>query len=630
MRILGSARARAAVLLSVAAATLTVAGPASAGTANFSGTITDAATGEPLGGICVLVWKLEDNTAYEQYPESCTESDGLWSKTDLDPGTYYVGATGHGWVRQFAYGQANLWDSQQFTVADGESVTVDLAMERAGEVTGTVTDAVTGEPVSVCVSVNGNDYWENYCTGEDGYYSVFVRPASDYVVQFSDWTGRYMSEYAYDTTDYEAAERFTVVAGETLVVNEELDRAATIAGSITDAATGAPVPHACVLAISHPDSIDGVAGYACADETGAYLMSSVTPGTFYVGADDESGAHVRTWHPAATDPADSTLVTIESGQELTGVDIALAPAGYVSGTVTDVAGAPMAGVCVSGVLPDGSWSRNGGPASCSDADGNYTLGGLPTADVKVFFNPLNDVHVPQWAYGQDTEATAALIPVTAGQTTSGVNAAIKEGGRIAGRVVNAKTKQPVEGVCATVGVFQHRAGENGTQWQSACTGPDGTYEMRGLPTGSYTVEFYDPDGVWAWQFFPNKADRVQAARLEVTAGETLSGINAKLSPGGTVEGVVVDEATGEPAEFVCLDAFTARQHDSFGTSSCTGADGRYVLRGFPTGKVKVSAWDGGGDWQSEWAFDQVSFETATPIATTAGGTTTANLSVSRS
>lgn len=631
VRILGSARARAAVLLAVAAGTLT-ATPAYAGTATFSGTITSATTGEPLGGACVLLFKEEGDTAYEQYPESCTESDGAWSKTDLEPGTYFVQATGYGYVTQYAYGHDGIWDSERFTVADGDAVTVDLAMEQAGEVVGTVTDDATGEPIpDTCVSVNSADGYGHGCTGEDGTYSVFVRPGSDYRVDFQNWSGGYLSEYAYDTTDWEAAELFTVVAGETITVDAGLARGSSISGAVTDAATGAPLPNVCVIAATEVESVDATGGYTCTDDEGGYRMPNVTPGTYHVAVEDESGAHVRTYHPASIDPAGSVPVTVGAAEDVTGVDIAVSPAAYVSGVVTSAAtGQPITDVCVSATRPDGSWLRNAGPASCADAEGRYTLGGLPAGEVKVLFNPIGGSDLlQQWAYGQPTAATASLIPVVTGETTTGVDAAMQEGGRISGRVVNAKTKQPIEGVCATVGVFSHRSGENGTQWPPSCTGADGRYEMRGLPTGSYTVEFYDPDGAWAWQFFPNKADRVQAAKLAVTAGQERSGVNAKLVPGGVVEGVVIDEATGEPADGVCLDPFTARAHDPFGTGWCTGPDGRYTMRGFPTTKVKISVIEG-GPYAPEWAFDRPTFETATPIATAAGGTTTANLVVSPS
>lgn len=626
--VLASARARAAVVLTVAAAALG-ATPAFAGTASFSGTITDS-SGSPVAGVCVLVWKEEGDTAYEMYPESCTEADGKWSAPDLDAGIYYVQAQGYGWVTQYAYGALHSGDAERFTLADGDAVTVDLAMEAAGSISGTVLDEFTGGPaVDVCVSVQNNDSWGHACTGEDGTYTVDgLQPGTDYVVWFGDYNGRYTSEYAYDTTNYDEATRFTIVAGETVTVDEELRPSASITGTVTDATTGDVVPDVCIMATTEPEGWD-TPGFACTDETGSYRMTGVPDGDYYVSGESTSGAHPRTWYPSTVDPAAAVTVHATAGQDTT-ADLVLSPAAYVSGTVTSAAtGEPLAGVCVYGVRPsDGTFLRAGGQSTCTDESGQYTVGGLPSGDVKVFFNPTDNELLSQWAYGQSSEATAALVPVVAGQTTGDVDAAIVAGGRIAGRVTNAKTKKPVEGVCATVGVYSHRSGENGTQWQSACTGPDGTYEMRGLPTGSYTVQFYDPDGVWAWQFFPNKGDRVHAAKLSVTAGTTLSGINAKVTPGGTIQGVITDSATGLPAEGVCVDPFTGRGEDTFGTGAQTFSDGTFVLRGFPSTKVKVSFFDCGGGYAPEWAFDKTSYATADAIATTAGASVTANVTVS--
>lgn len=632
LRIVASARARAAVVLLATAAALT-ATPAHAGTASLSGTITDSATGDPVAGVCVLAYQQDGDTWYEQYPESCTGDDGQWSSPSLDAGTYVVRASGPGYVTQFAYGAHDFWDAQQIALADGDAQTVDLTMVQAGAIAGTVTDATTGDPLDgICVDAQNDTSYGNACTNPDGTYEIDgLAPGDGYVVNFNDFSGAHIGEYAHDAHDYESAERFTVTAGETVQVDEDLDQAATISGHVTDASTGDSLANVCVLGMDQPESDDPTGGYACTDEDGNYQMTGVAPGTWYVAVDDDSGAHPRTWYPGTTDPAAAVAVTTTGGQDTSAVDVALSPAAYVSGTITRAStGQPLPDVCVVAQrASDDAFLRNGGPNICSDADGHYTVGGLPAGHVKIEFGPSGyEELLAQWAYGKDSAATASLIPVVAGQTTTGVNAAMREGGKITGRITNAKTHKPVEGACATVGVYSHRAGENGTQWPSACTGADGTYEIHGLPTGSYTVEFYDPDGAWAWQFFPNKGDRVQAAKLSVTAGTTLSGINAKLVPGGSITGVVTDSSTGQPAEGVCMDAYTARGQDEFGTGWCTGPDGHYELHGFPTTKVKVSFFDGSGHYASEWAFDKTSYTTATPIATKEGATVTANVTVS--
>lgn len=619
-----SARVRTAGLL-VAALAFTAA-PAYAGTATVGGVVTDADTGEPLADACVLLWKTEgEDFAWEQYPDHCTDADGRWSYAGLDPGTYYAQVQRMSYVTQFAYDQYHHWDATRFTVSDGDSVEMEpIAMRRAGEIAGTVTDAATGEPVQgICVSTSGEGTHASGCTNDAGAYLLEgLLPHSEYRLQLYDPESRYLPEYAHDVFDfdYEKAATFAVVAGQETRADEDVSRAASISGTVTDAATGEPVPNVCVFATPDPYGFDG-AGYGCTDEQGAYRMSGMTPGTFYVGADDYTGTRARTWHPAGTDPSGATAVTVGDGQDLTGVDVAMSLAAYVTGTVTDAAtGAPLRDVCVNGVSVDGRWFRNPGePGNCSDDEGRYTLAGLPQGEVKVFFNATDNVHLSRW-YGGETEADATVLNVVAGETTTGIDAAIQEGGRISGRVTEARTKKPIENACVTVGVYSHRSGENGTQWPSVCTGPDGTYEMKGLTPGRYTVEFYDPDGAWAWQFFPNKADRLNAAKIEVTAGGSVTGINARLSPGGTIEGVVRDAATGLPAEGVCMDPYSARDPRPFGTGYCTQADGRYVLRGFPTTKVKVQFW--GDGYVPEFAFDKETHETATPISTTGGATVT--------
>ena len=617
-----SARTRIAV---VAAAAAVLGGtPAYATGAGRSGTVTDAVTGEPVAGACVVIWT-EYGQQYDYRPDACTGADGRWSRTDLSPGTYAVQVDAPHHVEQFAYGTQNFWDAALFTVGEGESATVDLALRPGGSIGGTITDAVTGEPVEgACVRAEATAAWGQDCTDAAGEYLVTgLDPDSDYRLYVATFDARYAPEYLHDAKDGAGATVYRVTPGQPLDVDADLAPAASISGVVTDTATGLPVSGACLSASTTTDPSYGDGGSACTTTDGAYTIGGMRAGSYHLAVDAPEGAYPRTWHPGTTEPAGSVAVTVTAGRHVTGADIALSPAGTVTGVVTSgVTGEPLSGICVYGVRPsDGGRLANDGGRSCTGYDGAYTLAGLPAGGVKVHFAPLGNEYLEQWAHGASSLASASLVPVTAGGTTTGVDAALALGGRITGRIVDARTRQPVVGVCATVGSANMWG--NFGRYAPACTDHEGRYDLTGLHTGRYTVQFFDYGGTWAWQYFPNKADRVHAAKVEVTAGEVTDGINARLSPGGTLSGVVLDAATGEPVEGVCVEPHTARQEDAFGMYACTGEDGTYVVRGFPTTKVKLRFSDGGFDygpaWATEWAFDQPSFATATPIATTGGG-----------
>jgi hypothetical protein len=149
--------------------------------------------------------------------------------------------------------------------------------------------------------------------------------------------------------------------GKTLVLGN-----ASIAGTITDSVTNAPIAGAKVTA--------GCCGSgATTGEDGTYIIENLAAGDYTVKA-MKCGAYAMKVYP--------TAVHVEEGQAVTGIDIALAPMGggggngSISGTVYDkrtnapIAGAKvMTGCCGNYVLTaeDGTYTVSG------LADGSYTV-----------------------------------------------------------------------------------------------------------------------------------------------------------------------------------------------------------------------------------------------------------------
>jgi hypothetical protein len=165
---------------------------------------------------------------------------------------------------------------------------------------------------------------------------------------------------------------------------------------------------------------------------------------------------------------------------------AMAPAasatemGHLSGIVTSAAtGKPISGVevCAADANGDGPWG-----CDVTDASGAYESSVYETGSYYVsFVAPSRSGYIARTYYGGEyAERESQAVPITIGQTTTNIDAALLEGGRISGRVVSASTKQPVEAVevCA-------RESAAPCTW----TGANGEYEVSGLSTGQYEVQF---------------------------------------------------------------------------------------------------------------------------------------------
>jgi hypothetical protein len=159
----------------------------------------------------------------------------------------------------------------------------------------------------------------------------------------------------------------------------------TISGTITDATTGAPLGDAAVIGETRDLDL-GTTTYT--DDAGHYTLRNPAAGDFYVFAAEYS--HQAAIYPIGTcidgslsdcDLSNAVALPVTyGGGNFTGIDLALAADGVISGRVTMrtppgmsiVAGAPFyAGV--------GFYDANGhyGGSTNTDVDGNYTFASLP-------------------------------------------------------------------------------------------------------------------------------------------------------------------------------------------------------------------------------------------------------------
>jgi hypothetical protein len=298
---------------------------------------------------------------------------------------------------------------------------------------------------------------------------------------------------------------------------------------------------------------------------------------------------------------------------------AMAAGGAISGKVTNNAATPVpvSGICVEALNPS-----TGSVVSdvLSGAGGQYTISGLAAGSYKVEFYDcrINDSYVTQYYNNQPSLATAGSVAVTAGGTTSGINAKLVPGAKINGTVTNnAATPKAIANICVMA-----LNGSNASV-ASARTNSSGQYSLTRLPAGSYKIDFYDCSGAgYLSQFYNNQSLLTNANPVSVTVGATKSGINAKMVLGGKIAGTVTNNAA-TPAALanICVDVYPAAGGFAI-TSTYTDASGRYTVIGLPTGsyKVEFQVCTGTG-YLTQYYHNQPTLAAANSIAVTDGTTT---------
>jgi hypothetical protein len=125
-----------------------------------------------------------------------------------------------------------------------------------------------------------------------------------------------------------------------------------------------------------------------------------------------------------------------------------------------------------------------------------------------------------------------------------VNATLRLGGYVAGRVTDASTGAPVAGVTACASLVMKDYGTCGT------SSADGSYTTSALYPGTYLVQFQDVDdsgSATVRQYFNGAETDVTATCVVVTSGVTTHGIDAALTPGGPPG----NGAAGPPVARLC-------------------------------------------------------------------------------
>jgi hypothetical protein len=225
--------------------------------------------------------------------------------------------------------------------------------------------------------------------------------------------------------------------------------------------------------------------------------------------------------------------------------------------------------------------------TAGNGGGSYTITGLATGSYKVGFYSEREAgtnYLDQFFNGKGTDAEATPVAVTAPATTQGVNAELHAGGAIGGRVTVAATHAPAidAEACAFEGENYDGCGE---------TNSNGEYTITGLASGSYVIEFssylYESD--YLSQYYNGKSSAAEAQPVGVTAGTTVSGINAELqsaNQNGQITGVVTTKVGKKPLAqiHVCAEG----EYTYFGNCAYTNSNGEYTISGLHEGPVVVS------------------------------------------
>ena len=235
---------------------------------------------------------------------------------------------------------------------------------------------------------------------------------------------------------------------------------------------------------------------ATSDEDGAFSVADVSPGQIRVSA-----------RAPRRQPAEIEGLEVKAGQDLTGVDVVLRPGASVEGRVLAPDGTPVREAQVSVTQASPSDFTSFSPLSATtDGDGRYQIDGVPPG--------------PQTleAHAEGYRRAARDVEVAAGNST--VDFRLERGLEVSGRVMD-DAGNPLQGVQIIL-----VAGRNFMDAPRGASGGDGTFRLGGVQDGTYRVSARR-EGYVALD---------PQAQMVTVAGAPVSGLEVRLSAGGTLVG----------------------------------------------------------------------------------------------
>ena len=365
----------------------------------------------------------------------------------------------------------------------------------------------------------------------------------------------------------------------------EPEAVATVSGTVTSA--GAPAADVCVRALEDSTYSD-VNARTDADGT---WSAALPAGSWRVFFTDCAGRGLVSTYYGGRTFAEATVLTVDPGEVVTGVDADLVLGGSVAGVVSDVDGQPVVDACVRAITTMDDAQFEDGYSAYTDPAGGYRVVGLPAGSYTLLFKDCADGRFASGFLngevgGSDDPALTSPIEVVEGADVTSQDFTMIEGSTISGAVRDVPGVD-VTGIC--VSAIKSGGGIDYNPAMPFFYSSDGSYTLSGLRAGSYLVEARDcSGGGYLTSYFPDATSIDLAQEISLGNAESKSDVIVTLQLGGSIGGTATSGSS--PARDVCVEV---EGPNGFITTATTDDQGGWEVVGLISSRYTVRY---GCDW----------------------------------
>jgi hypothetical protein len=526
-----------------------------------SGSVRDRASGAPLANVWV---NLASADSGQQVSSGYSDSLGSYSVSGLPSGNYLVSCSATGYLTGWYDGTSDQSSATILPLAAPGAVSgINLALDLAGSISGTVTDRSSGAGIANCFlsvsdRISGMGVGSAY-SDASGAYTITGLPSGSYRLRIEAPGGTgYLGAWYGDSL---CADSVSVIAPRgTTGIDPRLDLGGSISGRVTDAESGLGVSG---LRITLGSSSPGAASVSYAslatDASGAYTVGGLASGG-YVLSFSAAG------YPATTR---SGVTTVLAPGAVPGQDAVLVRGGGISGQVTDsVSGTGVYEVLVEAV---NTVTQVLAGTGTSDYNGNYSITGLPSGSYALYY----DGSYAGFSYGNGWFVEAG------GSDSSTAFRASASAARAASLSFTASAPEavPVPAPALFVVALPAFSGVSVSYPVPAAVAADPSLpatSATSVPAAPAVVSAYPVSG---------------AALVSVAAPAVTSGVDFVINPLGSISGRVSDRVSGTPLAWISVTAYDSLTGAAV-QSAVSNSDGSYTLTGLPSGSYRVRFSDG--------------------------------------
>jgi hypothetical protein len=408
----------------------------------ISGSVTGADTSAPLSDVVVDIY----TSAGDVVGEALTDASGAYTTDALRSGSYTVEFlppdTGPPYIEEFFNNAPNMAAAAPVSVtAPGDTPSINAALDPGGQIRGRVT-AVDGgaglADVAVLVFASDGTVVSSASTDGTGNYATPGLHTGNYKLRFdpaaSDTAYPYLEQYYSNKSDRASADLVAVTLPNPTTVNVTLNKGGQFIGKVTATGTGSELADVEVLVYTS----DGqYVESTFSDTSGDYVTPGVATGNYKLLFDPAGSAtatgYAFEYHNNKPALALADVVAAPAPNVPARIDAVLDIGGRISGKLT-LLGADLCGNAFSVTDAEITVYDSGGqPVATTepDATGNYTTPALPAGSYRVGFDgPIDTCFDPFYYKGQPNLTTAALVSVTAPNTTPNIDAQLTCGGKL--------------------------------------------------------------------------------------------------------------------------------------------------------------------------------------------------------